>query len=451
MGRLFGTDGVRGIANEKLNIDLAMRLGSAAAEVLSGNRRRRPVFVVGMDSRISSDMLAMAVAAGLCSVGADVIMLGLVPTPAVAFLIGKYKADAGIMISASHNPAEFNGIKMFGGEGLKLPDELEERIENYALGEIPAPANAAPEAIGKVTYMGDQVVKDYVDHLLSTVSYSLAGMKIAVDCANGSASRTARRLFDALGAECHMLSDEPDGFNINRDCGSTHMDALTAYVVEHGLDAGVAFDGDADRCLMVDETGAQIDGDMIMAMCALDMKSRGKLNKDAVVGTIMTNLGFIKFCEREGLRFVATKVGDRFVMEEMLLEEYSFGGEQSGHLIFRDFASTGDGQLTAIQVLSLMRREGKSLSALASVMTRYPQVMINVRVSADGKLQFYTDPDVKKAVDDAKAELGTDGRIVARISGTEPLIRVMVEGKDDAHIRAVAERVAGVVRERLGE
>ena len=219
------------------------------------------------------------------------------------------------------------------------------------------------------------------------------------------------------------------------------MDALTAYVVEHGLDAGVAFDGDADRCLMVDETGAQIDGDMIMAMCALDMKSRGKLNKDAVVGTIMTNLGFIKFCEREGLRFVATKVGDRFVMEEMLLEEYSFGGEQSGHLIFRDFASTGDGQLTAIQVLSLMRREGKPLSALASVMTRYPQVMINVRVSADGKLQFYTDPDVKKAVDDAKAELGTDGRIVARISGTEPLIRVMVEAGTQQQAQAVTDRL----------
>ena len=451
MGRLFGTDGVRGIANEKLTIDLAMRLGSAAAAVISGNSRRRPVFVIGMDSRMSSDMLALACAAGLCSVGADVIMLGLVPTPAVAYLLSKYKADAGIMISASHNPAEFNGIKMFSGEGMKLPDELEERIENYALGEIDPPATAAPEAIGKVTYMGDQVVKDYVDHLLSTVSYSLEGLNIAVDCANGSASRTAKRLFDALGATTHMLSDAPDGLNINRDCGSTHLEALKAYVREHGLDAGVAFDGDADRCLMVDENGNEVDGDMLMAICALDMKSRGKLNKNTVVGTIMTNLGFIKFCEREGIRFIATKVGDRFVMEEMLLEEYSFGGEQSGHLIFRDFATTGDGELTAIQVLSLMRREGRKLSELASVMTRYPQVMINVRVSADGKLLFYTDPEVKHAIDEAKRELGKEGRIVARISGTEPLIRVMVEGMDDGRIREVAERVAGVVRERLGE
>lgn len=451
MGRLFGTDGVRGIANEKLNIELAMRLGSAAAAVLSGNSRRRPVFVIGMDSRISSDMLAMACASGLCSVGADVIMLGLVPTPAVAYLVGKYKADAGIMISASHNPAEFNGIKMFSGEGFKLPDELEERIENYALEEIAPPAPAAPQAIGKVTYMGEQVVKDYVDHLLSTVSYSLDGLKIAVDCANGSASRTAQRLFEALGAQCVMLADAPDGFNINRECGSTHIESLKEYVRNNDLDAGVAFDGDADRCLMVDETGMEIDGDMIMAVCAKDMKSRGKLNKNTVVGTIMTNLGFIKFCEREDIRFIATKVGDRFVMEEMLLEEYSFGGEQSGHLIFRDFASTGDGQLTAIQVLSLMRREGKKLSELASVMTRFPQVMINVRVSADGKLLFYTDPQVKQAIDEAKQELGKDGRIVARISGTEPLIRVMVEGQDDEQIHAVAQRVADVVRDRLGQ
>jgi phosphoglucosamine mutase len=450
LGRLFGTDGVRGIANEKLNAELAMRLGCAAAAVLSGNSRRRPVFVVGMDSRISSDMLAMACAAGLCSVGADVIMLGVVPTPAVAYLVGKYKADAGIMISASHNPAEFNGIKMFGGEGLKLPDEIEERIENYALGEIAQPEPAKPESIGKVIYMGDQVVKDYVDHLTSTVSYSLDGLKIAVDCANGSASRTAERLFKSLGAECRMLYNCPDGFNINRGCGSTDMANLVRYVKEHGMDAGVAFDGDADRCLMVDENGQEIDGDVIMAICANDMKARGRLNKNTVVGTIMTNLGFIRFCEREGIRFIATKVGDRFVMEEMLLEEYSFGGEQSGHLIFRDFASTGDGELTAIQLLSLMRREGKKLSELAGVMTRYPQVMINVHVSQDAKLLFYTDPDVKQAVEDAKAELGKEGRIVARISGTEPLIRVMVEGRDDEQIRAVANRVADVVRERLG-
>ena len=450
MGRLFGTDGVRGVANEKLTCELALELGRAAAMVLSDNARRRPIFAIGMDTRISSEMLACAMAAGLCSVGADVYLLGVVPTPAVPYLVGKYKADAGVMISASHNSAEFNGIKLFSGDGYKLPDELEEQIETIVLDRQQSPKLSDGTDIGKVV-IKDNAVKDYVDHLKSTVPFSLTGMTVAVDCANGSASVTARRLFTELGADCHVLFDQPDGLNINRDCGSTHLEALKAYVREHGLDAGVAFDGDADRCLMVDENGNEVDGDMIMAICALDMKSRGKLNKNTVVGTIMTNLGFIKFCEREGIRFIATKVGDRFVMEEMLLEEYSFGGEQSGHLIFRDFASTGDGELTAIQVLSLMRRDGRKLSELASAMTRYPQVMINVRVSADGKLLFYTDPEVKQAVEDAKRELGQEGRIVARISGTEPLIRVMVEGQDDAQIRAVAERVAGVVRERLGE
>ncbi len=451
MGRLFGTDGVRGIANETLTTELAMKLGCAAAAVLSGNSRRRPVFVIGMDSRISSDMLALSAAAGLCSVGADVILLGIVPTPAVAFLVGKYKADAGIMISASHNPAEFNGIKLFSGEGMKLPDELEERIEAVALGEIPAPTRAGVEHIGKVTYMYDAAVKDYVDHLKSTVAYSLDGLNVAVDCANGSASRTAQRLFQELGANVQMLSDQPDGLNINANCGSTHLENLSAYVKEHGLDAGVAFDGDADRCLMVDEQGREIDGDMIMAICARDMKARGRLNKNTVVGTIMTNLGFIRFCEAEDIRFIATKVGDRFVMEEMLLEEYSFGGEQSGHLIFRDFATTGDGQLTAIQLLSLMRREGKKLSELAGCMVRYPQLMKNVKVTPDGKLLFYTDPEVKSAIEEAKRELGKEGRIVVRISGTEPLIRVMVEGADMQKIEQIATRVAEVVRSRLGE
>jgi len=451
LGRLFGTDGIRGIANEKLTCELAMQLGCAAAEVLSGNSRRRSVFVIGMDSRISSDMLSLSCAAGLCSVGADVIMLGMVPTPAVAYLVGKYKADAGIMISASHNPAEFNGIKMFSGEGLKLPDELEERIEAIALGEIESPARAKVEHIGKVTYMNESAAKDYIDHVKCSVSYSLEGLKIAIDCANGSASATAEKLFKSLGAECHMLSDKPDGFNINRNCGSTYMQPLIDYVTEHKLDAGIAFDGDADRCLCVDETGNEIDGDMVMAICALDMKKRGKLAKNTVVGTIMTNLGFIRFCEETGIRFIATKVGDRFVMEEMLLEEYAFGGEQSGHIIFRDFATTGDGQLTAVQLLSLMRREGKKLSELASVMKRYPQKMINVRVSPDGKLLFYTDPEVKQAVEDAKRDLGNEGRIVVRISGTEPLIRVMTEGADMQKIVDVAQRVADIITQRLGE
>ena len=450
MGRLFGTDGVRGVANKDLTCELAMKLGRAAAAVLTNKSTRHPRVIIGKDTRLSSDMLENAMAAGLCSVGASVVLLGVVPTPAVAYLVEKYKADAGIMISASHNSYEYNGIKIFSGDGFKLPDDLEERIESLILGEAPLPAAPADSDLGTVE-TAPNALRDYIDHVKSTVHFSLDGLEIALDCANGSSAMTAETLFTELGAKVHMLANEPNGVNINDGCGSTHMESLIEYVKTHKVDAGIAFDGDADRCLAVDENGEPVDGDFIMAICGLDMKSRDKLNKNCIVGTIMTNLGFIKFCEREGIRFIATKVGDRFVMEEMLLEGYSFGGEQSGHLIFRDFASTGDGELTAIQVLSLMRRDGRKLSELASAMTRYPQVMINVRVSADGKLLFYTDPEVKQAVEDAKRELGQEGRIVARISGTEPLIRVMVEGQDDAQIRAVAERVAGVVRERLGE
>jgi phosphoglucosamine mutase len=449
MGRLFGTDGIRGIANDGLGCELALKVGRAAAAVLSGSGRRRPVFVVGMDPRLSSDMLMMSLTAGLCSTGADVLLLGTVPTPAVAFLVGKYKADAGVMISASHNSYEYNGIKIFGGAGYKLADELEERIEAIVQDSLYTPKLASEHDIGKVEHMTG-AVKDYVDHLKSTVPFNLEGLKVAVDCANGSASATAQKLFSELGAECHLLFCEPDGININDACGSTHTEALARYVVDNGLDAGVAFDGDADRCLCVDENGELVDGDMIMAICALDMKKRGKLSRNTVVGTVMTNLGFIKFCEANGIRFNTTKVGDRYVLEEMLLEEYDFGGEQSGHVVFRDFATTGDGQLTAVQLLSLMRREGKKLSELKQVMHRYPQCMVNVPVSPEGKVNFFTDPVIKDAVAKAKKLLNeNDGRIVVRPSGTEPLIRVMTEGLDQALIERVAKDTAAVVNERL--
>ncbi len=451
MGRLFGTDGVRGVANEGLTCEMAMQIGRATAQVLSTGRRR-PIVAVGMDPRVSSDMLSCALMAGLCSVGADVISLGVVPTPAVAYLVMKYKADAGVMISASHNSSEFNGIKIFSGDGYKLPDELEERIEGLVLDhrrETPPPTALGAE-IGKVSYR-HSACKDYVDHLKSTVSHTLSGMRLAVDCANGSASVTARKLFSELGAECDFLFDEPDGVNINDGCGSTHMEALRAHVLEHGLEAGVAFDGDADRCLMIDSKGNLLDGDYIMAICAIDMKLRGKLNKNTVVGTVMTNLGFIKFCEENGINFIATKVGDRFVLEEMLQEEYDFGGEQSGHVIFRDFATTGDGELTAIQLLSLLKRQGKQLADMEGIMARFPQKMVNVHVSPEGRLSFYTDPDVREEIDRAKGELGKDGRIVVRLSGTEPLVRVMVEGADGEKIEKLADRVAQVIRERLAD
>lgn len=450
MGRLFGTDGVRGIANQELTCELAMNLGRAAATVLSNNARRRPIFVVGMDTRISSEMLSSALTAGLCSVGADVYLLGTVPTPAVAYLIGKYKADAGIMISASHNSAEYNGIKMFSGDGYKLPDALEEQIETLVLDEKKFGENKIGADVGKVTYMTN-ATKDYIDHLKSTVPNSLDGLKIAVDCANGSASMTAAELMKQLGAEATVLFAEPDGININEKCGSTHIEQLAEYVVKNKMDMGVAFDGDADRCLCVDEKGNVIDGDQIMAICAKDMKERGRLAKNTVIGTILTNLGFIKYCEANDTNFIATKVGDKFVLEEMLLEEYNFGGEQSGHIIFRDFATTGDGELTAIQLLSLVKRSGKKLSELAKVMNKYPQVSINVPVNNDAKVKFYTNPTVKKSIDDAKAKLNDKGRIVVRPSGTEPKIRVMVECNEEKLMNEVANEVADVIKNELGK
>ena len=448
MGRLFGTDGVRGIANDKLTCELAIKIGRAAAAVLSDNARRRPLFVIGMDTRVSSGMLSGALTAGLCSVGADVYQLGVVPTPAVAYLVGKYKADAGIMISASHNSFEYNGIKIFSGDGYKLPDDLEEQIESIVLDEAEQPRLSLGNDVGMVEDK-PTAVKDYIDHLKSTIPNALTGVKLAVDCANGSSSVTARRLFTELGADCHVMFDKPDGRNINDGCGSTHMEALSAFVRDNSLDIGLAFDGDADRCLAVDGAGNVVDGDFIMAIMAKDMMKRGKLERNTVVGTIMTNMGFAKFCEENGIRFVSTKVGDRYVLEEMLLEEYCFGGEQSGHVIFRDYATTGDGQLTAIQLLCLLKREGVTLAEAAKIMTRYPQVMINVKVSHEGKLKFYLDPEVKSAIEWGKTELGRDGRVVVRVSGTEPLIRVMAEGLDSEKINQVVTHIAEVVEQRL--
>ena len=448
MGRLFGTDGVRGVANTELTCERAMQIGRAAAEVLSSGRRYLPTVLVGMDTRISSEMLSSALIAGLCSVGADVIDLGVIPTPAIAYLVGKYKAHAGIMISASHNPYQFNGIKIFNEDGYKLEDELEERIESVVLDGTPAPRMASPDNIGRVT-RAQNAVKDYIDHLRSTALYSLDGMNIALDCANGSASRTAKMLFEGLGANCHILSAEPDGININDNCGSTHLDKLRAYVLEHQLDAGIAFDGDADRCLCVDDKGCDVDGDMIMAIAALDMKARGKLNKNAVVGTIMTNFGFTKFCADNDIRFVATKVGDRYVLEEMLLEDYYLGGEQSGHIIFRDFSTTGDGQLTAVQLLSQLKRTGQKLSDAAKVMTRYPQFIVNLSCTAEEKLAFYTDYEVKSILEDAKREIGDAGRLIARPSGTEPLIRVMAEGDDSEFIKKICDETAAKIKKQL--
>lgn len=451
MGRLFGTDGARGVANTELTCELAMNIGRAAAMVLTeSGDNRHPKVLIGKDTRRSSYMLEGALIAGLCSVGADVVLLGAVPTPAVAFLVKEYKADAGIMISASHNPFEFNGIKIFSSDGYKLPDALEEEIESIVIDKAKPYYTPTGDGLGRVS-RAEKAREDYINHIIATVPYRLDGMKIAIDCSNGSSSSTAETLFTRLGAECCMLADHPDGVNINDNCGSTHLENLQKYVVEHHLQAGVAFDGDADRCLAVDEKGNIIDGDFIMAICALDLASRGRLSKNAAVGTVMSNMGFSRFCADNGLKFISTDVGDRYVLEAMLREGYNFGGEQSGHVIFLDYATTGDGQLTAAQLLSLANRRQAQLSSISTLMTRYPQVLINVRVTNEGKLHFFTNQAIKNKIEEVKKELGEDGRILVRLSGTEPLVRVMLEGLDKQLITRLAEETAALIKEKIGQ
>ena len=448
MGRLFGTDGARGVANAELTPELAMNIGRAAAMVLISDEVEHPTILIGKDTRLSGDMLEGALIAGLCSVGANVHILGVVPTPAVAYLVGKYNADAGIMISASHNPFEFNGIKIFSSDGCKLPDALENRIEEIVLDHVVPYASATDENIGRVTY--DTEAADlYIDHLVSAVDCDFGGMEIALDCSNGSSSRTAEKLFTKLGAKVHMLFDEPDGVNINRDCGSTHMSKLQKYVREHKLSCGLAFDGDADRCLAVDESGNLVDGDYLIAICANDMKQRGVLKKNAVVGTIMTNMGFNKFCEENDMHFVSTKVGDRYVLEAMMQEGYNIGGEQSGHVIFLDHNTTGDGTLTAIQLLSVLKRSGKKASELAGIMQTMPQVLVNARVNNAKKNSYMEDDVVRRGIAELEEKFAQDGRVLIRTSGTEPLVRVMIEGTDIKKMDAEARKLAALIEERL--
>lgn len=448
MGRLFGTDGARGVANAELTPELAMNIGRAAAMVLISDEVEHPTILIGKDTRLSGDMLEGALIAGLCSVGANVHILGVVPTPAVAYLVGKYNADAGIMISASHNPFEFNGIKIFSSDGCKLPDALENRIEEIVLDHVVPYASATDENIGRVTY--DTEAADlYIDHLVSAVDCDFEGMEIALDCSNGSSSRTAEKLFTKLGAKVHMLFDEPDGVNINRDCGSTHMSKLQKYVREHKLSCGLAFDGDADRCLAVDESGNLVDGDYLIAICANDMKQRGVLKKNAVVGTIMTNMGFNKFCEENDMHFVSTKVGDRYVLEAMMQEGYNIGGEQSGHVIFLDHNTTGDGTLTAIQLLSVLKRSGKKASELAGIMQTMPQVLVNARVNNAKKNSYMEDDVVRRGIAELEEKFAQDGRVLIRTSGTEPLVRVMIEGTDIKKMDAEARKLAALIEERL--
>ena len=447
MGRLFGTDGARGIANAELTCELAMNIGRAAAFVLTNENVKHPKVLIGKDTRASSNMLEMALAAGLCSVGADVVLAGFVPTPAVAFLINDSGADAGVMISASHNPCEYNGIKLFNNNGFKLPDAIEEQIESLVLDDMSPIQLPTGGDVGNMFPRHDYVNK-YIEHILSTTDTRLDGMRIALDCSNGSASYTAEKIFTSLGAQCHIMHDNPDGVNINANCGSTHMDGLIDYVNGHQMDLGLAFDGDSDRCLAVDEKGNLIDGDMLIAAFAKDMKERGALNGDTAVVTVMSNIGFKHFARENGIHVAETGVGDRYVLEEMVKHHFSIGGEQSGHIIFREFATTGDGQLTGVQFASIMARTGTKASELAGAMQAFPQTMVNVKASPALKELLKTDETIKAAITDVADRLGDDGRILVRASGTEPLIRVMIEGKNIKEIAAMAKEVAAVIESK---
>ncbi len=449
MGRLFGTDGVRGIANKDLTNELAMQIGAAAAEVLlKESKSAKPTVLIGKDTRASGDMLEAALTAGLCSVGCNVLSVGIVPTPAVAYLVGLYECEAGIMISASHNPCEYNGIKIFQKSGYKLDDALEDEIETIILDNAEKIEYKIGGEVGNSTKC-KSAVKDYIEHVVKTTNVNFDGLKIALDCANGSASVCAKEIFTSLGAKCFMLSDTPDGVNINDKCGSTHPEELMKFVKDAGLDLGLAFDGDADRMLAVDENGELVDGDKVIAICSSKMKQEGTLKKNTAVVTVMSNMGFFKFCEENDIRCEKTAVGDRYVLEKMLKEGYNIGGEQSGHVIFLDYATTGDGELSGVQLLEAVVKSGKKLSELASVMQVYPQVLINVKVSAEGKKKYNNDEYIIAATQKAEMELMGDGRVLVRVSGTEPLVRVMLEGKDINHIQKLGEQIAEVVKERL--
>ena len=447
MSRLFGTDGVRGLVNEFLTPELAYHLGRAAASYF-GQSIERPVFLIGRDTRISGGMLESALASGICAVGGDVIVLGEAPTPAIAYLVRQKECTAGVVISASHNPYPDNGIKFFYGNGFKLPDEVEDEIEELCKSSaddcLPRPTKGD---IGTIQYH-QEWVQEYVDFVVST-SASLEGLKVVYDGAHGAASYVGPTILRQLGAEVIAINVDPNGTNINDNAGSTHLEGLQAAVLREGAHVGIANDGDADRCLMVDEKGQVLDGDQIMLLCGLHLQEQGKLKDNMIVGTVMSNIGFHKAAEELGMKTCSTAVGDRYVLEKMLAEGYSIGGEQSGHVIFLDYNSTGDGLLTAVQTLSIMKEKGKSLSELAGLMTKYPQLLVNVRVLT--KAGWETNAAIQDAIREAEEELGSNGRILVRPSGTEPLIRVMAEGPDQEQLDELCHRIGDVIRIEQGE
>lgn len=449
MGRLFGTDGVRGIANRELTPELAMKLGQAGAYVLTQETAHKPTILVGCDTRISGGMLANALVAGSCSVGANVVYIGVVPTPAIAYLTRKYKMDAGVVISASHNPMEFNGIKFFNGDGFKLSDAMEDEIEELIGSGLPEGALKQGAEIGTVDYRFD-AVEDYVEFAKKCVNVDLSGLKIVVDCAEGASHYTAPETLRELGAELVTIHTNPDGININRDCGSTHMAELQERVVAEQADLGLAFDGDADRMLAVDEKGNMLDGDVIMAICGNFLMKQGRLKENTIVVTVMSNLGFQLMCQENGIVMERTKVGDRYVLERMQEIGAVIGGEQSGHIIFLEENTTGDGLLSALHLLEVLVKTGKKMSELADVMQVLPQTLVNARVENDKKEKYMDYPEIVAAMKEVEAKFAGEGRVLIRPSGTEPLVRVMIEGKDQKLVEEEAQKFAELVVKVLG-
>ena len=451
MGKLFGTDGVRGIANEVLTPELAMKLGKAGAYVLAKESGKRPVFLIGMDTRLSGDMLENALTAGILAMGGDVIKVGVIPTPAVAYLVRYYEADAGIVISASHNTFEYNGIKFFNSRGYKLSDEIEDEIEAFIAESdgTRMQENLKGGDIGRCLYVEDSAVDIYADFLRKSISADISDMKIVLDLANGAATSVAEQVFKGLGADIVVIGDEPDGLNINDDCGSTHTENLQAAVISQKADLGLAFDGDADRLIAVDENGDVVDGDRTICICAGMLKARGELVGNRITATVMSNLGLHKEAEKMGCSVDITDVGDRYVLERMVETGCVLGGEQSGHIIFLNHTTTGDGMLSGLQLLQAVKESGKTLSRLAQEIEIYPQVLINAKIKNENKRLYKDDAEIVSAISAVEAKMAGEGRVLIRPSGTEPLVRVMIEGKDSDEIYALAQNIADLISRKF--
>ena len=449
MGRLFGTDGVRGVANSELTPELAFKRGKAGAHVLS-KKKGKPVVLIGKDTRISGDMLEDALSAGILAVGGNVIKVGVLPTPAVAYLVKYYQADVGVVISASHNPFEYNGIKFFNSEGFKLDDEIEDEIEDLILRDIDVNSHITGDKLGKCLEADDDALGIYVRYLAGTIDRRLDGLKLVLDCANGASYKAAELVYQSLGAEVSVIGNQPDGLNINDGCGSTHPERLQQEVIRKGAFMGLAYDGDADRLIAIDEKGRIIDGDKVICICAKMLKNAGELVDDKVTATVMSNLGFHKYIESMGCSVDVTSVGDRYVLESMINTGCVIGGEQSGHIIFLNHSTTGDGILSSLQLVRAVLESGKKPSELSDEITIYPQVLKNAKVKNENKTKYEKDPEIRAAIQKVEAEMEGRGRVLIRPSGTEPLVRVMLEGEDVDHITELAQELAKLLTKRFG-